>query len=69
MTLWTVALVRLLCPWDFSGKNTGMGCHFLPPGDLTDLGIKPESPVSSALQEDSLLAEPSGKPLLSYSIK
>ena len=21
---------RLLCPWDFSGKNTGVGCHFLP---------------------------------------
>ena len=20
---------RLLCPWHFSGKNTGMGCHFL----------------------------------------
>ena len=20
---------RLLCPWDFSGKNTGVGCHFL----------------------------------------
>ena len=20
--------VRLLCPWDFPGKNTGMGCHF-----------------------------------------
>ena len=20
---------RLLCPWNFSGKNTGMGCHFL----------------------------------------
>ena len=19
----------LLCPWDFSGKNTGVGCHFL----------------------------------------
>ena len=19
----------LLCPWDFPGKNTGMGCHFL----------------------------------------
>ena len=27
-TLWTVA-TRLLCPWDFSGKNTGMDCHFL----------------------------------------
>ena len=23
---------RLLCPWDFSGKNTGVGCHFLPQG-------------------------------------
>ena len=20
---------RLLCPWNFSGKNTGMDCHFL----------------------------------------
>ena len=20
---------RLLCPWDFPGKNIGMGCHFL----------------------------------------
>ena len=20
---------RLLCPWDLSGKNTGVGCHFL----------------------------------------
>ena len=24
--LWTT---RLLCPWDFSGENTGVGCHFL----------------------------------------
>ena len=21
--------VRFLCPWDFPGKNTGVGCHFL----------------------------------------
>ena len=20
---------KLLCPWDFPGKNTGVGCHFL----------------------------------------
>ena len=20
---------RLLCPWDFPGKNTGVGCYFL----------------------------------------
>ena len=23
---------RLLCPWNFPGKNTGMGCHFLLQG-------------------------------------
>ena len=23
---------RLLCPWDSPGKNTGVGCHFLPQG-------------------------------------
>ena len=23
---------RLLCPWDFPGKNTLVGCHFLPRG-------------------------------------
>ena len=25
-------LTRLLCPWDFRGKNTGMGCRFLLQG-------------------------------------
>ena len=25
-------LARLLCPWNFPGKNTGVGCHFLPQG-------------------------------------
>ena len=23
---------RLLCPWDFPGNNTGVGCHFLLQG-------------------------------------
>ena len=31
---------RLICPWDFPGKNSGMGCHFLSPGDLPDPGIQ-----------------------------
>ena len=31
---------RLLGPWDFTGKNTEVGCHFLLQ-DLPDLGIKP----------------------------
>jgi len=25
-------LTRLLCPWDFPGKDTGVGCHFLHQG-------------------------------------
>ena len=30
-SLWPhgLQLARLLCPWDFSGKNTRVGCHFL----------------------------------------
>ena len=31
VTPWTVAH-QLLCPWDFSGKNIGVGCHFLLQG-------------------------------------
>ena len=29
--LWLHGLqpARLLCPWGFPGRNTGMGCHFL----------------------------------------
>ena len=37
---------RLLCPWDFTSKNTGMGCHFLPQGSSSsNPGIKLMSPV------------------------
>jgi len=27
-TPWTQEPPRLPCPWDFPGKNTGVGCHF-----------------------------------------
>ena len=32
---------RLLCPWSFSGKNTGVGCHFLLQGTLPTQGSNP----------------------------
>ena len=35
---------RLLCPWDFPGKNTGVSGHFLL-RVLPDPGIKPASPA------------------------
>ena len=45
---------RLLCPRDFPGKNTVVGCHFLLQGDLPNPGTEPGSP---AFQADSLLSE------------
>ena len=36
---------RLLCPWNFPGKNTG-GLPFPTLGDLPDPRIEPASPVS-----------------------
>ena len=39
-TPWTVA-TRILCPWDFSGKNADVGLPFPSPGDLP--GSKPVS--------------------------
>ena len=29
---------RLLCAWDFPGKNTGVGCHFLLQGIFPSQG-------------------------------
>ena len=31
-------------PWNFPGKNTGEGCHFLLQRNLLDPGIEPGSP-------------------------
>ena len=39
---------RLLCPWDHSSKNTGVGCHFLLRGIIPIQGSNP-------LQADSFL--------------
>ena len=49
---------RLLCPWDFPGKNIGMGCHSLLQGNFPNQGSNPGSPT---LKTDSLLSKPPGK--------
>ena len=43
----------------FSKQDPGVGCRSLLQGDLPNPGIEPRSP---ALQADSLLSEPTGKP-------
>ena len=35
---------RLLRPWDFPGKSTGVGCHFLLQGIFPTQGLKPGLP-------------------------
>ena len=44
----------LLHPWDFLGKNTGVGCHFL----LQGIFSTQRSSQVSTLQADSLPSEP-----------
>ena len=53
---------RLLCPWDFPGKNTGVGCHFLPQGIFLTQGLNPPLLHLLHWQADSLPLEPPGKP-------
>ena len=54
MTPWTIQSVEFSRPEYWSGQP------FPSPGDLPNPGIEPRSPT---LQEDSLPAEPQGKPL------
>ena len=51
-TPWAAWPTRLLCPWDFPGKGTRVGGHFLLQGNLPDPGIEPRFP---SLQADALL--------------
>ena len=57
-TPWTIAHQAPLSV-GFSRQEHWCGLPFLPPGDLSDPGIEAGAP---ALQADSLLPEPSGKP-------
>ena len=49
MTSWTVKPLRLLCPWDFPGKNTGVSCDFLLQGIFLTQGSNPGNPALQAV--------------------
>ena len=55
-----ISTAQLLCPWDFLGKNTGVGSYFLLQENLSYSTIELQC---AALQADSLPIEPLGKPL------
>ena len=56
-TSWAVVHKALLS-MGFFRQEYWSGLPFPPPGDLPDPGIEPTSPVSPALQVDSLSADP-----------
>ena len=45
---------RLLCPWDFPGKNTGVGCHFLLQEIFPTQGLHPGLPLYRLSHQGSL---------------
>ena len=45
---------RLVCPWDFPDKNTGVGCHFLPHMIFLTQGLSPHLLCLLYWQADSL---------------
>ena len=57
---------RLLCLWDFQGKNTGVGCHFFLQGIFPTQG---SSLCLLHFQACSLLMSPQGSPQNIYSLK
>ena len=61
-------LLRLLCPWDCPGKNTGVSCQALRQGICPIQGFKPGLLCLLHWQVDSLPLAPPGKPLRSFQI-
>ena len=47
----------LLCPWDFPGKNTRVGCHFLLQGIFPTQGLNQHSRIAGGF----FTTEPPGK--------
>ena len=70
MTLWNpmdCSPTRLLCPWDFPGKNSGVGCHFLFQGIFPTQGLNLGLLLGLLhWQADSLPLNHLGSPLLSW---
>ena len=55
----SLATPWLLCPWDFPGKNTGVGCYFFLQGIVL---IQGSSPHFLHWQADSLPLSHQGSP-------
>ena len=48
---------RLLCPWNFPGKNVGVGCHFLLQRIFLTQGFEQPSPTSVSCTAGELFTQ------------
>ena len=64
-SLWCCELwsTKLFCPWNYPGKNTGVGCHFLLQGIFLTQGSNPCLLGFLHWQADSFRTESPGKPI------
>ena len=65
MSVYTVAPLTLLCPWDSPGKNTGVGSHFVLQGIFQTQGSNPHLLCALHWQTDSLPLNPQESPCFS----
>ena len=65
-TPWTV-VCQTPRPWDFPGKNTGVGCHFFLQGIFLTQGSNPRLLCLLHWQVNSLPLTPPGKEALAHS--
>ena len=63
--LWSHGLqpARLFYPWDFPGKNTGVGCHFLLQEIFLTQGLNPSLLCLLHWQEGFLALHHLGSPI------
>ena len=59
---------RLLCPWDSSSKNIGVGCHALLQGIFLTQGSNLCFLLLLHCQADSLPPAPHGKPIVNTDV-
>ena len=60
---------RLLCPWSFPGKNTGVGCCFLLQRIFLTQGLNPCFLYLLHWQTDSSPLAPPGEPQIKLGVK
>ena len=65
LTLWEPMACQVPLPWNFPGKDTGMGCHFLLQGIFQP---RDHELMSPALAGGFFTSEPPGKPTTEHDI-